>query len=41
MKKNQILIIVIVAVLTLIASAFAVICFATDIFKSDQEMFYK
>lgn len=42
MKKTQIIIITIVLVLTLgCVGAFAVLYFATDTFKSEQEMFYK
>lgn len=41
MKKIQILIISLVAVLVLGITAFAVVYFATDTFKSDKDMFYK
>jgi len=42
MKKTQIIIITIVLILTLgCVGTFAVLYFATDTFKSDQEMFYK
>lgn len=41
MKKTQILIISLVAVLVLGITSFAVIYFATDTFKSDKDMFYK
>lgn len=41
MKKIQILIIVLVLILTLGCATFAVLYFSTDIFKSEQEMFYK
>ena len=42
MKKSQILIITIVVALILLGGVgFAVVYFATDTFKTDQEMFYK
>lgn len=41
MKKTQIIIITIALVLTLGCATFAVVYFATDTFKSEQEMFYK
>ncbi len=41
MKKVQILIITLVSILVLGCVTFAVIYFATDIFKSDKESFYK
>ena len=41
MKKIQILIITLVAVLVLGCTTFAVLYFATDVFKSDKELFYK
>lgn len=42
MKKTQIIILIIALVLTLgCAGTFAVLYFATDTFKSEQEMFYK
>lgn len=41
MKKIQILIISLVVVLVLGVTAFAVVYFATDTFKSDKDMFYK
>lgn len=41
MKKSQILIISLVAVLVLGITIFAALYFATDVFKSDKEMFYK
>ena len=42
MKKTQIIIITIALVLTLgCVGTFAVLYFATDTFKSEQEMFYK
>ena len=41
MKKIQILIISLVAVLVLLITAFAVVYFATDTFKSDKDLFYK
>ena len=41
MKKMQIIIIALVIVLLLGCATFAILYFATDIFKSDKEMFYK
>lgn len=41
MKKIQILIISLVAILVIGITVFTVIYFATDIFKSDKDMFYK
>lgn len=41
MKKIQILIITLVAILTSGCATFAVLYFATDIFKSDKALFYK
>lgn len=41
MKKTQIIIIIIALVLTLACATFAVLYFATDVFKSDKELFYK
>ena len=41
MKKVQILIITLVAILTLGCATFAVLYFATDTFKSDKALFYK
>lgn len=41
MKKVQILIITLVSILVLGCITFAVLYFATDIFKSDKELFYK
>lgn len=41
MKKIQILIISLVAVLVLGITVFAVLYFATDTFKSDKDLFYK
>lgn len=41
MKKNKILIILGVAIVLLIITVFSILFFATDIFKSDKEMFYK
>ncbi len=41
MKKTQILIITLVAVLVLAIAAFAIVYFATDTFKSDKDLFYK
>lgn len=41
MKKVQIIIISLVVVLTLACGTFAILYFATDTFKSDQELFYK
>ena len=41
MKKVQILIISLVIILVLGCATFATLYFATDIFKSEKEMFYK
>lgn len=41
MKKIKILIIVLISILILGCAVFAVLYFATDIFKSDKELFYK
>ena len=41
MKKFQILIITLVIILVLGCTTFAILYFATDIFKSDKELFYK
>ena len=41
MKKIKILIIVLVTLIILGGATFAILYFATDIFKSEQEMFYR